>query len=96
MVTEVLTIKFSELMPRYSFRRLPFAATALRGLKAMTVSFFVLFFSDLKLGDAHLVPVDDRESRKDGQDYVRFTSQLFASYRNFRIRVKQSISDCHV
>ena len=44
MVTEVLTIKFSELMPRYSFRRLPFAATALRGLKAMTVSFFVLFF----------------------------------------------------
>ena len=63
----------------------------------MTVSFFVVFFfSDLKLGDAHLVPVDDRESRKDGQDYVRFTFQLFTSYRNFRIRVKQSISDCHV
>lgn len=62
----------------------------------MTAYFFVLFFSDLKLGDAHLVPVDDRESRKDSQDYVRFTFQLFTSYRNFTLRVKQSISDCHV
>jgi len=25
---------------------------------------------DLKLGDAHIVPVDDQESRKDGHDYV--------------------------
>ena len=55
MVTEVLTIKFSELMPRYSFRRLPFAATALRGLKAMTVSFFVLFFFQILSSEMHIL-----------------------------------------
>lgn len=55
-------------------------------------AFFAVFFSDVKLGDAHLVPVDDRESRKDGQDYVRFTFQLFTSYRNFMIRVKLVIA----
>ena len=71
MVTEVPIIKFSELKPRYSFRGLPFIATALIGLKRWEL-IFSFFFPDLKLGDAHLVPVDDRESRKDGQDYVRF------------------------
>lgn len=55
MVTEVLTIKFSELMPRYSFRRLPFAATALRGLKAMTNSFFVLFFFQILSSEMHIL-----------------------------------------
>lgn len=55
MVTEVLRIKFSELMPRYSFRRLPFAATALRGLKAMTVSFFVLFFFQILSSEMHIL-----------------------------------------
>ena len=47
MVTEVLTIKFSELMPRYSFRRLPFAATALRGLKRWQLIFSSFFFQIL-------------------------------------------------
>ena len=47
MVTEVLTIKFSELMPRYSFRRLPFAATALRGLKRCQFLFSSFFFQIL-------------------------------------------------
>ena len=31
---------------------------------------------DLHLGDAHIVPVDDRESREHGHDYVRSGPQL--------------------
>ena len=28
------------------------------------------FFSDLALGDCHLIPIDDVTSRKDGNDWV--------------------------
>ncbi|CAH3149874.1 unnamed protein product [Porites lobata] len=47
-----------------------FTALSRRSLQPETQYELASRMKDLKLGDAHLVPVDDRESRKDGQDYV--------------------------
>ena len=31
---------------------------------------WIVVFPDMTLGHAHLIPFDDRESRKDGHDFV--------------------------
>ncbi|CAH3042058.1 unnamed protein product [Porites evermanni] len=47
-----------------------FTALSRRSLQPETQYELASRMKDLKLGDAHLVPVDDRENRKDGHDYV--------------------------